>query len=151
VRSRRALVVAATPGLAMRVSTWLKLSGWNVATARSYQAAKKLLDQGVHLLVSEIELGDYNGLQLALRAQGNSIPAVVIGRADLVLEHDAELLDATYLKKDDLNQHGFLVAVDVKVETARHGALFAFQNIEFVRRPSASPRVATGSRRLLLH
>src|SRR3954463_13095645 len=78
-RSRSALVVAATPSLAMDVCAWLKLSGWQVVIARSYQAAKLQLEQRIELVVAELELGDYNGLQLALRAQSYDVPAVVIG------------------------------------------------------------------------
>ncbi len=123
-RSRSALVVAATPSLATKLCAWLKLSGWHVVTACSYQAAKARLEHRTDLLVTELELGDYNGLQLALRAQGYNVPAIVVGRHDDVLEHDAEQLGSTYLRKSELDQQRLLVAVEVKLEATapRHAA-----------------------------
>ena len=77
-RSRSALVVAATPTLAAHLCAWLKPAGWLISTATSYAAAKSRLELGADLLVTELELGDYNGLQLALRAQNSGVPAVVL-------------------------------------------------------------------------
>jgi len=149
-RSRSALVVAATPGLAMKLCAWLKLTGWHVVAVPSYQAAKARLEGGTALLVSEVELADYNGLQLALRAQSCNVPALVIGHHDDVLERDAEQLGSTYLRKEDLNQEGFLIAVDVKLEATRQSTPAFCRDVEFVRRPF-STRQANFSRRMLLH
>ena len=149
-RSRSALVVAATPGLAMKLCAWLQLTGWHVVTAQSYAAAKARLEHRTDLLVTELELGDYNGLQLALRAQGYNVPALVVGRHDEVLEHDSEQLGSTYLRKDELDQQRFMVAVEVKLEAQRHLAPAACRDVEFVRRPW-SERVASAPRRMLLH
>src|SRR5690606_29444671 len=49
------------------------------------------------LLISEVRLGEYNGLHLALRARARDIPAVIVGDADPVLEHDARQLGAAFL------------------------------------------------------
>ena len=151
-RSRSALVVAATPGVALRLCAWLKLNGWRVITASSYPAAKSKLEHGLALLVTELELGDYNGLQLALRAQSVNVPALVVGRHDDVLERDAEQMGCTFLRKEDLDQHRFLIAVDVKLEAARHSTPHFLRNLEFVRRPSTSTRlISANPRRTLLH
>jgi DNA-binding NtrC family response regulator len=150
-RSRSALIVAATPSLATHLGAWLKLRGWQVVTVRSYPEAKARLEQHLGLVVTELELGDYNGLQLALRAQSFEIPVLVIGRQDEGLERDAEQLGTTYLCKEDLDQHRFLVAVDVKLEAMRYATPFYRRDVEFVRRPWSSARTASGSRRMLLH
>jgi DNA-binding response OmpR family regulator len=150
-RSRSALVVAATPALARKLCAWLKWSGWNVITAHSYAAAKVRLEHHFSLLVTELELGDYNGLQLALRAQACNVPALVIGRHDAVLERDAEQLGSTYVRKDELDQHRFLIAVDVKLEATRRVAPLVVRNLEFIRRPWTASDFATVPRRLLLH
>ena len=150
-RSRSALVVAATPTLAAHLGVWLKLSGWQVATAHSYRAAKTRLDQGPDLLVTELELGDYNGLQLALRGQAMHVPTVVIGRNDAVLERDAEQLGSIYVRKDELNQHRLLVAVDVKVEALSREMPAVCRNIEFAKRPWSTVRPGLAPRRMLLH
>ena len=148
-RSRSALVVAATPGLAAKLCAWLKLSGWHVDAANSYSAAKARLEHRTDLLVTELELGDYNGLQLALRAQSYNVPALVVGRHDDVLERDAEHLGSTYLRKDELDQHRLLVAVEVKLDAKRHATPVLCRDVEFIRRPSAG--VLPASRRMLLH
>jgi len=150
-RSRCALVVAATHGLATHVCAWLKLSGWQVLTAQSYPEAKALLEGQLDLLVTELELGDYNGLQLALRAQSFEIPVLVIGRQDEAFERDAEQLGSTYLSKAELDQERFLVAVDVKLEAMRYVTPSYRRHLEFVRRPWSSSRTTTGPRRMLLH
>ena len=150
-RSRSALVVAATPSLAMKLCNWLKLSGWHVVTACSYQSAKARLEHRTDLLVTELELGDYNGLQLALRAQGYNVPAIVVGRHDDVLERDAEQLGSTYLRKSELDQERLLVAIEVKLDAQRHATPFVCRDLEFVRRPWAALRLSTVARRMLLH
>ena len=149
-RSRSALVVAATPSLATKLCAWLKLSGWHVVTAESYQTAKLRLEHRTDLVVTELELGDYNGLQLALRAHGYNVPAVVIGRHDEVLERDAEQLGATYLRKDELDEQRLLVAVEVKLEAKHHTTPMVYRDLEFLRRPWTI-RVTSPSRRMLLH
>jgi len=150
-RSRSALVVAATPSLATKLCAWLKLSGWHVVTASSYPSAKARLEHRTDLLVTELELGDYNGLQLALRAQGYNVPAIVVGRHDDVLERDAEQLGSTYLRKTELDQQRLLVAVDVKLEAIRHSTPHACRDLEFVRRPWTALRLTSIPRRMLLH
>jgi DNA-binding response OmpR family regulator len=148
-RSRSALVVAATPGLATKLCAWLKLNGWLVDTAHSYSAAKARLERRTDLLVAEVELGDYNGLQLALRAQNYNVPALVVGHHDDVLERDAEQLGSTYLRKDELDQHRLLVAVEVKLEARRDATPLICRDVEFVRRPWVRPTATP--RRMLLH
>jgi DNA-binding response OmpR family regulator len=151
-RSRSALVVAATPSLATKLCAWLKLSGWDVVTAHSYQTARARLEHRTDLLVTELELGDYNGLQLALRAQGYNVPALVIGRHDEVLERDAEQLGSTYMRKDELDQQRFLVAVEVKLEAQRHTTQLVWRDVEFIRRPWTTLRLSSISpRRMVLH
>jgi DNA-binding NtrC family response regulator len=134
-RSRSALVVAATPSLAARLCAWLKRAGWLTSTADSYASAKYRLDFGADLLVTELELGDYNGLQLALRAQGSGVPALVVGHEDTVLERDAEQFGSTYLHKDDLDQHSFLVAVEARIASLTHALPAVCRNVEFARSP----------------
>jgi hypothetical protein len=149
-RFRSALVVAATPGLAARLCAWLKPAGWNITTAHTYASAKSRLDFGTDLLVTEVELGEYNGLQLAVRAQSSGVPTLVVGRPDAVLERDAEQLGSTYLRKDELNHHRFLIAVDAKLDLLQHLIPAACRNVEFARRTWAV-RSATVVRRMLLN
>ena len=100
-RSRSALVVAATPSLATHLSAWLKLSGWQVVTVHWYPEAKARLEPHIDLVVTELELGDYNGLQLALRAQTYEVPVLVIGRQDEMFEAGcrAAQFDRTFVRR----------------------------------------------------
>jgi len=149
-RSRCALVVAATPSLAAQLCAWLKHAGWFVSLAHSYAAAKPFLERGPDVLMSELELGDYNGLQLALRAQGHRIPAVVVGHHDSVLERDAEQLGCSYIRKEELAEHRFTVAVDTQLATLTQTLPAVCRNVEFARRP-LDTRVGAPARRVLLN
>jgi len=146
--SRSALVVAATPALAAHLSEWLKPAGWVISTADSYPSAKSKLELGTDLLVTELELGDYNGLQLALRAQNSGVPSVVVGHQDSVLEHDAEQLGSAYLRKTELDEHRFLIAVEARMAAVANALPAICRNVEFARMP-ASLRPILGARRVL--
>ena len=145
--SRSALVVAATPSLAAHLSEWLKPAGWVISIADSYASAKSRLELGTDLLVTELELGDYNGLQLALRAQNSGVPAVVVGHEDTVLERDAEQLGSAYLRKTELDEHRFLVAVEAKVAAMADALPAVCRNVEFARMPAI--RQPAAARRVL--
>jgi len=132
---RSALVVAATPSLADHLCEWLKPAGWIISTANSYASAKCLLAFGVDLVVTELELGDYNGLQLALRTQNSGVPTVVVGHEDAVLERDAGQLGSVYLRKGELDEHRLLAAIDARFAALRNELPPICRNVEFVRRP----------------
>ena len=55
-------------------------------------------------LVTEVRLGEFNGLQLAIRAHVHSptISTIVIGDDDIVLERDALAQQARYVKTPEL-------------------------------------------------
>ena len=78
-------------------------AGFRVSSTDNYPDAKALLTTEPPLvLVTEIRLGAYNGLQLALRA-GSSMPRVSVivttGYHDSVLQSDAERAGATFAQK----------------------------------------------------
>jgi DNA-binding response OmpR family regulator len=78
-------------------------AGFRVSGTDNYLDAKALLTTEPPLiLVTEIRLGAYNGLQLALRVR-SSIPRVSVivttGYSDDVLQRDAEQAGATFAKK----------------------------------------------------
>jgi DNA-binding NtrC family response regulator len=77
--------------------------GFKVSASTNYLDAKTLLTTELPLvLVTEIRLGAYNGLQLALRAR-SSMPRVSVivttGYSDSVLQRDAEQAGATFAQK----------------------------------------------------
>ena len=96
------LVVAHTPTLASSLVAWLG-SGYDLVLANSYAGGKAQLAAQPDLLVAEMKLGEYNGLQPALRGQVAGIPTIVLGPDGF--EHEAEQLGATYLASDDLHSN----------------------------------------------
>src|SRR5262245_61476936 len=99
------VIVAPERKIRGRLGTWFGRAGYDVATARSFNEAKLLLGSNPDLVVSELKLGEYNGLHVAAHAQLLGIPAIVIGPRDITLERDAEQLGALYLtsvRKQDL-------------------------------------------------
>jgi DNA-binding response OmpR family regulator len=86
-------------------SRWLLLlfadTYFHVTLATSFAEAKNLLsDRKPALLVSAVQLGEFNGLGLVLRAKAANpeLRAVVLSRvADPVLQADAEKLGATFV------------------------------------------------------
>ncbi len=91
------LIVAQTPSVARALSTWFMEAGYGAVVATSFAAAKVQLDSDPDLLVSELRLGDYNGLHLGMQARARGIPAVVMSDADPVLEREAEGLGVVYV------------------------------------------------------
>src|SRR5687767_1477884 len=91
------LVVAPTPSIAMKVFAWLTDSGCAPLVVSSFAAAKPYLDEQPAALISEVRLGEFNGLHLALRAQARNVPAILVGQPDSVLEREATQLGAFYV------------------------------------------------------
>ena len=90
------LIVAPTPHLAADLMKWFTDAGWAVMLVTAFATGKARLGQRPSLLISEVRLGDYNGLHLALRAKTMGIPAVVLGSVDPVLQHEAQRLGVKY-------------------------------------------------------
>jgi DNA-binding response OmpR family regulator len=95
--SRHILVVVRTSKLAAKLTEWLCGAGYDVEVVGTFAAGKRQLDDVPDLLLSELKLGEYNGLHLALRAKIAGIAAVVIGPRDAVIAREAASLGATYL------------------------------------------------------
>jgi FixJ family two-component response regulator len=74
--------------------------GYRVLTADSFERALAVLkNKSPDLLLLDVRLGEFNGLQLLVTAQ-HPVPAIVMtGYADAVLERDARQLGAEYLVK----------------------------------------------------
>jgi CheY-like chemotaxis protein len=91
---KRVLIVSPTPSLAQAVTASVKNVGYSAVVAKSFAEAKKQLGLGPHLLVTELKLGEYNGLHLALRAITSEIPAIVISERGF--EQEIEQLGACW-------------------------------------------------------
>ena len=75
-------------------------AGYDVVTAETFQEARDILrDSPPDLLIADVRLGSFNGLQLVISGSSR-IPAIVItGYADAVLEAEARRGGAEYLLK----------------------------------------------------
>ena len=82
------LVVSPTPSVAHAVASSVRRCGYTALVVRSFTEAKKHMELRPHLLITELKLAEYNGLQLALRAQTTEAPSIVI--ADRSFEHEVE-------------------------------------------------------------
>jgi DNA-binding NtrC family response regulator len=87
---------------ALSIVSFFATSGVRVTVASSYTDAKsRLTDRPINLLITELQLGEYNGLGLVLRLQSlwPAARAIVVSRtADPVLQADAEKLGATFAR-----------------------------------------------------
>jgi DNA-binding response OmpR family regulator len=85
------------------LASTLTAGGFSVTVTPSFQDAKTLLMKAPPmLLVTELRLGAYNGLQLALRGrqlQPHMAILVTSSMVDAVLHREAELLGATIVLK----------------------------------------------------
>ena len=81
----------------------LREEGYNTVACERYQDAKGMIGSArPDLLVTDIRLGAYNGLQLALYAQNRypGIPVIVLtGYEDPTLREEASKSGATFLVK----------------------------------------------------
>ena len=99
LEARRALVVASDPAVAERLVAWLSAEGHLSEVCASFSEAKPALDaRPPDLLVTELKLGAYNGLHLALRMKYRQpgVRTIVVGEADHLFEREAQRHAATY-------------------------------------------------------
>ena len=94
------LIVDDHRGTRLGLAEMLGDAGYAVVTTGTFQEARDLLrDEPPDLLIADVRLGSFNGLQLVISGQ-HRIPAIVItGYADPVLEAEARRGGAEYLVK----------------------------------------------------
>lgn len=95
----RVLIVDDEAGTRHGLAEFLETAGYQTVTADGFEVAQYLLRAlRPDVLITDVRLGEYNGLQLLISAP--SVPAIVIsGFDDPVLRLDAEQMGATYLTK----------------------------------------------------
>ena len=96
--SLRVLVV--TPNHMVADAVIQSLPEFETVVRADFAAARAELDQHPpDFLITELRLGQYNGLHLAIRAHAHGYPVhtIIIGGPDKVLEADAKREHAKYL------------------------------------------------------
>ncbi len=98
--ARKILVVEDDNATRRGLVALLRNAGYDVVAADSIPDAKKALaTEHPDLLITDVRLGEYNGLQL-LATNPNPIPAIVMtGFPDRVLEAEAQHLGAEFVLK----------------------------------------------------
>jgi DNA-binding NtrC family response regulator len=94
----RVLVVAPTPGVAERVLGCL--GEQEIVVRTDFASARRELDEHPpDLIVTEVRLGAFNGLHLAIRAHGRGVATqtIVVGTPDPVLQAEALHHHAAYI------------------------------------------------------
>jgi two-component system OmpR family response regulator len=96
---RTILVADDEPGIRSWLTRLLEDAGYRVIAAGSVEEAKKALaGGGPELIITDVRMGAFNGLQLV--AMNPTIPAIVMtGHDDPVIEADARQLGADFILK----------------------------------------------------
>ncbi len=95
----RSVLLVSPTGLGNAVAPIVRRVGCRLTLARTFQTAKSQLTNAPDLLITELKLAAYNGLQLALRSLAAGIPTIVI--SDRSFEHDVEQLGAIWMSPED--------------------------------------------------
>jgi DNA-binding response OmpR family regulator len=96
-RRLHVLVVSQELEAARVTAAWLRGAGYEATIRSTFASGRLELRQAPDLVIADVHLGAFNGLHLAMRAQSEGIPAIVLGPDDPVLERDARLLGSTYI------------------------------------------------------
>jgi len=82
---------------------WLQEAGYDVITASTFAEARTQIRQSIPaILVADVRLGEFNGLQLALIAREVRPDArivIISGYDDAMLRRDAKTIGAVFLQK----------------------------------------------------
>jgi DNA-binding NtrC family response regulator len=85
------------------LATYLHEAGFSVVPAANFADARRLLVFArPDVLIADVRLGEYNGLQLVVHARALQPPPAAIvtsGFSDPVIEAEARQMDATFLLK----------------------------------------------------
>lgn len=98
------LVVAQDSELVVQLLSSLREAGCQAAVTTSFRAGKEQLEHRPAAILTEVRLGAYNGLHLALLARARGIPAVVLGEANAATEREARKIGAAYLTPSSLRK-----------------------------------------------
>jgi DNA-binding NtrC family response regulator len=111
---KRVLVVDDDPGILALVATWLETAGYGVETAGNFASAKLHVSRPKEVLIVDVRLEAFNGLQLAILAHSSDSTmriVVMSGWDDPVIQAEAASIGAVFLPKP-FNEQQLLRAVE---------------------------------------
>ena len=92
------IVVAPTAEISEQLVDCLRPAGHQIRVVTELAAAQHEFDlDPPDLIITEMKLGAFNGLQLAIRAREGSTAVIVVGDPDLIAETEARKYHALYL------------------------------------------------------
>jgi ActR/RegA family two-component response regulator len=99
----RILVVDPDATFAHEIALALRQAGYSVFEATSFMDAKRLWrNESPHVLISDVRLGEFNGLQLLMRAKEErpeTMAIITCAFSDVVLEMETRRLGGMFLVK----------------------------------------------------
>jgi len=115
----RILIVDDDPTTRVGLAELLQQSGYETTAVPSFEQAARLIRTAPpDLLIADVRLGPFNGLQLVISSP-TPLPAIIItGFADPVLESDARRRGADYVLKP-VDAKALLELVEAKLSAAR--------------------------------
>jgi DNA-binding NtrC family response regulator len=109
----RVLIVDDEPDVIELLSDTLRAEGYEIAGAATFEDGKRLLAMTApDVLITDVRLGHFNGLQLVVIRPPTTAAVVISGYWDRTLEEEARRHGALYLLKP--------VAADKLVDAVRH-------------------------------
>jgi DNA-binding response OmpR family regulator len=121
-RTKRILVVSPNVALASTLLAWLGEDHHDLTVVTTFAAAKHHLAMKPDLLITDLKLGEFNGLHLALRGKAAGTAAIVLGENDPVFEEQATQLGAAYLSAADLELDELVAVIGRLLTGARDSA-----------------------------
>jgi two-component system, chemotaxis family, chemotaxis protein CheY len=101
--ARVLLIAEDDPATLTGLATYLSGAGFSVIPLPTFTEAHRIMPFAKpDVVVADVRLGEYNGLQLAVQARAlDPVPVIVVtsGFDDAVLKSEAERLGATFLLK----------------------------------------------------
>lgn len=121
--NRRILIVDDDHGTRSGLKRFFERASFEVIAVSTFADGRQALAESApDLLIADVRLGDFNGLQL-IATNPRSIPSIIVtGFADPVLEADARRLGADYLLKP-ISPADLLAMVKQKLEDATEASL----------------------------
>ena len=121
--SHRILIVDDDHATRTGLKRYFERAGYDVIAVSTFADGRQgLAESEPDLLIADVRLGDYNGLQL-VATNPRPIPTIIVtGFADPVLEADARRLGAEYLIKP-ISPPDLLALAKLKLDTATEAAL----------------------------
>jgi DNA-binding response OmpR family regulator len=105
------------------MESWLRRAGFDTESVATFEAARpRLTATSPDVLVSAVQLGEYNGLHLAIigRDRRPALVAVVVGPHDAVLAKEAEQHGTTYIKEPTTEEALVSKLATLLQEVSRH-------------------------------